>query len=88
MERSLRRKAKKLSEMWWPVKLPLKFSFKKNTRLSSMIKHQATDDFSDKRIRELKQEIETLTQELSVLASHTRLTIQCDIIIKVESKED
>jgi len=65
-----------------------KIAFHQKKRLSSIIKHQATDDFSDKRIRELKQEIETLTQELSVLASHTRLTIQCDIIIKVESKED
>ena len=53
-----------------------------------MIKHQATDDFSDKRIRELKQEIETLTQHLSLVSSHTRLTIQCEIVIKVESKED
>jgi len=36
----------------------------------------------------LKQEIETLTQELSILSSHTRLTIQCDIKIKVESNDD
>ena len=65
-----------------------KIAFHQKKRLSSMIKLQATDDFSDKRIRELKHETETLTQELSVLSNDTLLTIQCDIKITVESKED
>lgn len=65
-----------------------KIAFHQKKRLSTLIKQQTADDFSDKRIRELTQEIEVLTQRLSSLSSNSELIIRCDIKVQVISKEE
>jgi polyhydroxyalkanoate synthesis regulator phasin len=65
-----------------------KIAFHQKKRLSTLIKQQTADDFSDKRIRELTQEIEVLTQQLSSLSSNSELIIRCDIKVQVISKEE
>ena len=65
-----------------------KIAFHQKKRLSTLINHQTADDFSDKRIRELTQEIEVLTRQLSTLSSNSELIIQCDIKVRVKYKEE
>jgi hypothetical protein len=64
-----------------------KIQFHEKKKLSALIKNQTVDSYSDERINNLKQSVDQIKSQLSILTLGSEVTIQCDIHIKITHPE-
>jgi hypothetical protein len=64
-----------------------KIQFHEKKKLSALIKNQTVDSYSDERINNLKQSMDQIKSQLSILSLGSEVTIQCDIHIKINHPE-
>jgi hypothetical protein len=64
-----------------------KIQFHEKKKLSALIKNQTVDSYSEERIKDLKQHMDEIKSQLSMLTLGSEVTIQCDIHIKITHPE-
>jgi hypothetical protein len=64
-----------------------KIQFHEKKKLSALIKNQTVDSYSDERIKNLKQSMDQIKSQLSILSRGSEVTIECDIHIKINHPE-
>jgi hypothetical protein len=65
-----------------------KIQFHEKKKLSALIKNQTVDSYSEERIKDLKQHMDEIKSQLSMLTLGSEVTIQCDIHIKITHPEE